>query len=95
MANPMNVEQVKYLANLARLAVPEDQLESVAHDMEAIIGFVDQIQKASLDTMGAEEYEKENIFRDDMVTPIVPAHDLIEAAPQHQDHFVKVTKVIE
>lgn len=91
----MDKEQVKYLANLARLAVPEDQLESVAHDIGAIIGFVDQIQNASLENRAGAEYEKENIFREDKVMPLESAHDLIEAAPQHQDHFVKVTKVIE
>lgn len=95
MANEMTEEQVQYLANLARLAVPEDQLQSMAHDIGAIIGFVDQIQKASLGSDTIVEYEKENIFREDVVAPIHPKYDLIEAAPQHQDHFVKVTKVIE
>jgi aspartyl-tRNA(Asn)/glutamyl-tRNA(Gln) amidotransferase subunit C len=92
----MDIEQVKYLANLARLAVPEDQLATVAHDIGAIIGFVDQIQKVSITTdRTTETYEKENVFRDDAVHPLRSAHDLIEASPQHQDHFVKVSKVIE
>jgi aspartyl-tRNA(Asn)/glutamyl-tRNA(Gln) amidotransferase subunit C len=91
----MDIERVTYLANLARLAVPEDQMASVARDIGAIIGFVDQIQKASLGTNVTDTYEKENIFREDIVAPIRAAHDLIEVAPMHQDHFVKVTKVIE
>jgi len=89
----MDIEQVKKLAQLARLEVPESELASVATEMGAILGFVDEIQNvqidASSDVVGAT-----NIFRSDVVGPIIPVHDLVEVAALHQDHFVKVPKVI-
>jgi aspartyl-tRNA(Asn)/glutamyl-tRNA(Gln) amidotransferase subunit C len=88
-------EDIKRLASLARLSVPEAELASVGKDIAAILGFVDTIQSVQLDGIVANKYDLENIFREDIAQPLRPAHDLIEAAPLHQDHFVKVPKVIE
>lgn len=89
----MDIDQVKKLAHLARLDVPESELATVATEMGTILGFVDEIQKVNVDSADAKTAEV-NIFRDDVVAPITPAHDLVEAAAMHQDHFVKVPKVI-
>lgn len=90
----MDIQQVKKLAHLARLDVPEAELHNVAQEMGAILGFVDEIQKVQIDAL-SEVVGDINVFRDDMVAPITPAHDLVEAAALHQDHFVKVPKVLE
>ncbi len=89
----MDIDQVKKLAHLARLDVPETELATVAAEMGTILGFVDEIQKVQIDGTDAKTAEV-NVFREDVVVPIMPAHDLVEAAPLHQDHFVKVPKVI-
>ncbi len=89
----MDIDQVKKLAVLARLDVPEAELASVAAEMATLIGFVDEIQQVQINSTEVALGDK-NVFRDDVVAPIVPAHDLVEAAAMHQDHFVKVPKVI-
>lgn len=89
----MDIQQIKKLAQLARLDVPEVELATVAGEMEAILGFVDEIQAVHIDQEKTETTEI-NMFRDDAARPIVPNHDLVEAAALHQDHFVKVPKVI-
>ena len=89
----MNTDQVKKLAHLARLSVSDTELEALAKEMDNILGFVDEIQQVQIADM-ASVLADTNIFRDDMVAPITPVHDLIEAAPMLQDHFVKVPKVI-
>lgn len=95
MTNTITSDDIKKLANLARLTVPEAELESVGKDIGAILGFVDKITAVELGDVGAQSVDQTNVFRDDMVQPLAPAHDLIEAAALHQDHFVKVPKVIE
>lgn len=90
----MNTDQVKKLAYLARLDVPEADLAKLASEMDAIIGFVDEIQKVQISDDVHLKLDKVNVFRDDAVAPIVPFYDLVEIAPAHQDHFVKVPKVI-
>ena len=91
----MDIEQVKKLAHLARLNVPEEELAGVAADIGNILGFIDQIQKVELGDISAPTNQSVNIFRDDVVAPIEPVYDLVEAAPLHKDHFVMVPKVIE
>ncbi len=91
----MNTDEIKRLANLARLSVPEQELEAVGKDVATILGFVDRIQSVQLDMDVQPATDKNNIFREDIVAPLAADHDLIEAAPLHQDHFVKVPKVIE
>ncbi len=89
----MDIEEVKKLAQLARLDVPEAELAQVASEMGTILGFVDEIQKAQIDSAEGVVGDT-NVFRDDIVTPLAPVHDLVEVATLHQDHFVKVPKVI-
>ena len=85
---------VQKLAELARIQVSEEEALSFTKDLERIVQFVDVVQ--SRDVSGAPTVAGEvNAFRDDVVLPLVPAHDLIDVAPGHQDHFVKVPKIIE
>lgn len=91
----MDIQQVKKLASLARITVSEAELESFAKDIGSIIGFIDQVQKVDLGTVAVPDNQRTNVFRDDIVAPLTPVYDLVEAAPLHQDHFVKVPKVLE
>jgi aspartyl-tRNA(Asn)/glutamyl-tRNA(Gln) amidotransferase subunit C len=91
----MNTEEITRLAHLARLSVPEAELDAVGRDIGAILGFVDTIQSVQLEGGANQGTGQVNAFREDAVAPLVADHDLIEAAPLHQDHFVKVPKVLE
>jgi aspartyl-tRNA(Asn)/glutamyl-tRNA(Gln) amidotransferase subunit C len=95
MSTNLTNEEVKRLAMLSRLSVPEAELETVSKDIAAILGFVDTIQSVQLGDQVATADDHTNIFREDAVNPLQASYDLIEAAPLHQDHFVKVPKVIE
>lgn len=86
---------VQKLADLARLAVPKEELDGLTKDLDAIVGFVDQIQSADASAAAAAAHDKLNVFREDIVAPLPSAYDLVEAAPSHQDGFVKVPKIIE
>ena len=90
----MDSNQIQKLAELARLDVPESELAQVAGELGNILGFIDEIQKVDIGAEEARDLSRVNIFRDDVVAPIASAHDLVEVAPEHHDHFVKVPKVI-
>lgn len=85
---------IQKLADLARLSVLKEEQESVTKDMEHIIEFVDQIQSRDVSAI-TPMLDKVNIFREDIVAPLKNTYDLVEAAPAHHDHFVKVPKIIE
>jgi aspartyl-tRNA(Asn)/glutamyl-tRNA(Gln) amidotransferase subunit C len=89
----MDIEQVQKLATLARLEVPHEELAVVAGEMGTILGFIDEIQNVDV-RADNQHLGSVNVFRDDVITPIVAEHDLVEVAALHHDHFVKVPKVI-
>lgn len=91
----MDIDTINYLADLARLDIPEAEKAGLVTDLESIIGFIDRIQKVDIGAAGVQSGRDVNVFRDDVVEVLVPTYDLIEAAPDHQDHFVKVPKVLE
>ena len=97
----MNGETIKHLAHLARLSVPESELDGLAADVASMVGFVDKIQQVSAnevrEKVGGDSQGDAaiNVYRDDSIAPLHHAHDLVEAAPQHKDHFVQVPKVLE
>lgn len=82
------------LADLARISIPTDERQSLAHDLEAIIGFVDQIRSVT-PPKREQVPDRVNVLRPDDVVVVETAYDLVLAAPEHQDGFVKVPKVIE
>ena len=85
---------VQKLADLARVSVPKDEQESVSKDLETTVEFVDQIQSRDVSNVSTN-MEKVNVLREDVVDPLGSAYDLVEAAPSHQDRFIKVPKIIE
>lgn len=91
----MDIEQVRKLAHLARITVSEEELKSFAKDIGNIIGFVDRVRTVELDAVPSMTGSAVNVLRSDKVDQLHSAYDLIECAPLHQDHFVKVPKVIE
>ncbi len=85
---------IQKLADLARLSVPKDEQENVAKNLEDIVQFVDIVQSRDVSSVSTDP-EKLNVFREDTVAPLESVHDLVNIAPNHQDHFVKVPKIIE
>jgi aspartyl-tRNA(Asn)/glutamyl-tRNA(Gln) amidotransferase subunit C len=83
-----------HLARLARLTVPEEEKEQLAKDITNIVGFLDTIQRVSIDNVGEKEFTQKNVVREDIVAPIESIYNLVEAAPLHKDGFVQVPKVI-
>lgn len=91
----MEKEQITQLAFLSRLTVPSDELETLARDITSALAFIDIVRNVQLPEGNSADIEQVNIFRADVVEPLESAHDLVEVAPLHADHFVKVAKVIE
>lgn len=92
----MDLHDVKHLATLARLDIPEEEQQALLTDLTSIIGYIDQISKAALPESLGEAPAHRNICRDDVATNPsgVCTAALLAAAPGSQDGFVKVKKVL-
>lgn len=89
-------EEVKKLANLARLKFKEEDLEEMSSKLGAILDYVGQINTALTDGDIAVDYKIYNIAREDVLTNKSGEYTdaLLKSAPESQDGFVKVKKII-
>jgi aspartyl-tRNA(Asn)/glutamyl-tRNA(Gln) amidotransferase subunit C len=84
------------LAHLARIRLTESQTKELQDDLTVILDWVEKLNE--LDTEGVEpllSMSKEiNNWRDDVVGEHLDREDALQNAPNHDNKFFKVPKVI-
>ena len=93
----VDTETVKRVAKLARIAVTDAKAEELKGSLNAILGFVEQLNE--VDVEGVEPMTSvvpvEMRKRPDEVTEEGRADDIIANAPASDDQFFMVPKVVE
>ena len=89
--------EVEHVARLARLALDPAELDALTGDMDAILAYVDQLNR--LDTNGivptAHAVPMANAFRPDEVRPSFTPEQALANAPQPDPAGFRVPRVIE
>jgi aspartyl-tRNA(Asn)/glutamyl-tRNA(Gln) amidotransferase subunit C len=90
-------EQVRHIAKLARIAMSEEELERLVPELNAIIGWVEQLGEVNTDGVEplATVIDQKLRLRDDAVTDGDIRDDVLANAPDAQHGFFAVPKVIE
>ena len=90
-------EQVRHIANLARIAMSEEELARLVPELNNILGWVEQL--AEVNTDGVEPLtaviDQKLRLRDDAVTDGNIRDDILTNAPDAEHGFFAVPKVIE
>jgi len=90
-------DQVRHIAKLARIAMREAELERLGPELNAIIGWVEQLAEVSTD--GVEPLtaviDQKLRLREDAVTDGDIRDQVLANAPEAQHGFFAVPKVIE
>ncbi len=93
----LTVDQVRWVAHLARLELSDADLQLMTQQLSAIVDYVDQLKQ--LNTDGVEPFahplQIHNVFRDDEPAPSLPVEDALANAPDRHDGFYKVPAVLE
>lgn len=90
-------DTVKRVARLARLSVTEDEAENLKGELNSILDWVEMLNEVdveNVDPMTAvvtQEMKK----RDDVISDGGYADRVVSNAPQHEDNYFMVPKVIE
>jgi aspartyl-tRNA(Asn)/glutamyl-tRNA(Gln) amidotransferase subunit C len=90
-------DTVRRIARLARLAVPESRLEPMAAELNGIFQWVEMlgaVDVAGVPAMTSVVAQKLK-WREDTVTDGGQAEALLANAPDGEEHFFVVPKVIE
>ena len=85
---------VRHVAHLAEIAVPDADLERLAAQLQQIVAFVDQLSELKLDAGDALELgPPATLLRADIVAPIPMSRAPAEMAPAFQDGFYVVPRL--
>jgi aspartyl-tRNA(Asn)/glutamyl-tRNA(Gln) amidotransferase subunit C len=95
----MSVDEktVRRIATLARIALADGQVAPMAHELSGILSWVEQLKEISVDGVPpmTSVVEQRLRMREDIVTEGNKAEALMKNAPQTEDHFFVVPKVVE
>lgn len=93
----VDLATVKRVARLARIAVSEDDAMRMTGELNAILGFVEQLQEVDVD--GVEPMTSVTPMamkkRQDVVTDGDRSADIVANAPASEENFFLVPKVVE
>ena len=87
---------VRKVAQLARLELPEDQIQTYTSQIEEILSYVDQLQE--IDTKNVppttRAVEVVNSMREDLVEVKSSREDILNQAPNREGDFFRVPKIL-
>ncbi len=93
----VDIKTVKRVARLSRIAVKDEEAERMANELNAILGFVEQLDEVNVDNVEplTSVIPMTLRTREDVVTDGNKASDIVANAPLSEDNFFLVPKVIE
>lgn len=89
--------EIRRLAALARIGLSDDEVGKLATELDSIVGFVEKLQ--AVDTTGVEPTSQVtglvDVWREDEPKPsAVSQAELLKNAPDQQDGYIKVRRVL-
>jgi aspartyl-tRNA(Asn)/glutamyl-tRNA(Gln) amidotransferase subunit C len=92
----MDKKEIEKLAELSKIDLSEDEKEEFSREIDSILSYVSEIQKAAGEVSAPELPLHHNALRED-VNPYTPGaftEDILEDAPKTQDGYIKVKKIL-
>jgi len=93
---PVTRKDVEHIAELARLKYTEEELDNFTGELNKILAYMDKLNE--LDTENVEPLshsnEGNNIFREDKVKRSISTEEALKNAPERDEQFFHVPKVI-
>ncbi len=89
-------EEVKKVAQLARLELNEGEIKNHAEQLEKILEYIKQLERIQTDDVPCttRAIEVVNVFREDEKKNFDCSEELLELGPSREDQYFKVPKII-
>jgi aspartyl-tRNA(Asn)/glutamyl-tRNA(Gln) amidotransferase subunit C len=89
-------KEVEHVANLARLNLSAEELETMTGQLDTILSYVDKL--GELDTTDVKAtthvFSVSNAFREDIVKESLSQEDALKNGPEQNGEFFQVPKII-
>ena len=93
----LTVEQVRHVAELARLGLTHDEMERLSGELSKILDYIDQLER--LDTSAVEPTAQVgglvDVFRDDEAAASLPVDAALANAPGREGPYFRVAAMQE
>ena len=88
-------DDVLHVARLARLEIPEGEIERVQEDLGAILDAVSKVSELDLDDVEPTSHPLDvvNVWAEDAPRPSLPREDALANAPDPEDGHFRVPAV--
>ena len=92
----ITADDVRKVAKLARLDLPEETIATYTGQLERILDYVDQLQAVETDGVPptTRAVEVVNVTREDAVVATDIREELLDQAPQREGDFFRVPKIL-
>ena len=93
----ITAEQVAHLANLARIALTDEEIEHLTTELGQIMHAVEQVSEVATPDVPPTSHPipMQNVFRDDVVgTTVLTAEEALAGAPESDDSRFKVSAIL-
>jgi len=89
-------DEVKKVAQLARLELNESEINQHAEQLEKILEYINQLDKINTENIicTTRAIEVVNVLRKDEMINYENSEELLDLAPSREDKFFKVPKII-
>jgi aspartyl-tRNA(Asn)/glutamyl-tRNA(Gln) amidotransferase subunit C len=95
----LSEEEVKHIAQLARIELTQEESERFAKEISDILGYVEQLQEVDTDEVEpiTQVNGKKNVFRDDVAIPCSDeTRDMMaKNYPLSQDGYIRVKQILK
>jgi aspartyl-tRNA(Asn)/glutamyl-tRNA(Gln) amidotransferase subunit C len=93
----ISIDQVKHVANLARLAITEEEANNFKTQLDEIITYAEQLNEVNTDNVEPTTHvlKMKNVLREDEPKQGLPLEDVLKNAPDSKDGHIRVPSIIE
>lgn len=90
-------KDVDHVARLARLALTDEERPKYRGQLERILGYMKNLEKYDVKDVPLTSHvvPLSNVWREDVVVEFADREAILENAPDREDSYFKVKKVIE
>ncbi len=90
-------KDVEYVSKLARVHLKPEELDQYTSQLEKILGYINKLKETNTDHVSptAHPLAVSNVWREDVAEPFAHIDEVLANAPEKEETFYKVMKVIE
>lgn len=93
----LSLEEVRHIALLARISFTEEEIEKISSQLRSVVDYIGKLNE--VDTSDTEPTSHvipiHNVFRDDIIQSPFNTGEMLKNAPDANESFYIVPKIIE